>query len=50
MDSDGLIFTLKDIRKKPERMNIEENKIKRSEYIRKILDFQAENIPIIHMG
>lgn len=44
---DGLMFTLKDIRRIPERMNSQVNKIKRSEYTRKISHVQAENISII---
>lgn len=46
---DGLMFTLKDIRREPERTNSEETKTKRCEYVRQLLDYQSQNIPIIYM-
>lgn len=46
---DGLMFTLKDIRREPERANSEETKAKRCEYVRQLLNYQSDNIPIIYM-
>ena len=46
---DGLMFTLKEIRREPERANTEENKRKRYEYVRQLLEYQSENKPIIYM-
>ena len=46
---DGLLYTLKDIRKEPERANIESNKIKRRDYVRKLLEYQSNNVPILYM-
>lgn len=46
---DGLLFTLKDIRREPEKMNSDVNKRKRYEYVLHLLNYQAENIPIIYM-
>ena len=43
------MLTLKDIRKEPEKANREENKTKRSDYAKQLLEYQAENIPIIYM-
>ena len=46
---DGLLYTLKDARKEPEKANSDINKMKRNEYVKHLLDYQAENIPIIYM-
>jgi transposase len=46
---DGLMFTLKDIRREPERANSDDNKTKRCEYVRKLLEYQADSIPIVYM-
>lgn len=46
---DGLLFTLKDIRREPERANTVENKEKRRDYAQSLLDIQSENKPILYM-
>lgn len=46
---DGLMFTLKDLRREPEKANTDENKIKRCEYARQLLNYQADNMPIVYM-
>jgi len=46
---DGLMFTLKNARREPERINSVDNKTKRCEYVRKLLNLQSENKPIIYM-
>lgn len=46
---DGLMFTMKNIRKEPERANSEANKTRRCEYVRQLLLYQADNIPIVYM-
>ena len=46
---DGLMFTLKDVRREPEKANAEVNKIKRRDYVVKLLDFQSKAIPILYM-
>lgn len=46
---DGLMFTVKQIRREPERANSADTKTKRCEYVRKLLDLQAENVPIIYL-
>lgn len=46
---DGLLYTLKDIRRESEKANSDDNKIKRSAYVKKLLEYQAESVPIIYM-
>lgn len=46
---DGLMFTLKDVRREPEKANNLENKQKRCDYVQQLLQYQAQNIPIIYM-
>lgn len=46
---DLLTYTLKDIRFEPERANIIENKVKRKEFVEKLLFFQAGDLPICFM-
>lgn len=46
---DGLMYTLKDIRREPERANSEDNKIRRREYAQQLLEYQADNIPVIYI-
>ena len=46
---DGLLYTLKDLRRKSENANNDTNKIKRYDYVKHLLDYQAENIPIIYI-
>lgn len=46
---DGLLYTLKNIRHEPERANIDSNKLKRQEYVRQLLQEQANNVPILYM-
>lgn len=46
---DGLLYTLKDIRREPERANVESNKIKRCDYVHKLLEHQSNNTPILYM-
>lgn len=46
---DGRMFTLKDIRREPERDNSEEYKTRRCEYVRQHLLYQADNISILYM-
>ena len=46
---DGLLYTPKDLRREPENANNDTNKIKKYDYVKHLLDYQAENIPIIWM-
>lgn len=46
---DGLLYTIKDLRNEPEKANCEVNKIKRREYVQRLLEYQAENRPIVYM-
>lgn len=46
---DGLLYTLKDIRREPERTNSEENKMRRRDYVQQLLNYQGDNIPIIYL-
>lgn len=46
---DGLMFTLKDVRREPERANSVENKTKRAEYTRHLLNYQGDNMPVVYM-
>lgn len=46
---DGLLYTLKDVRKEPEKANNDENKRKRRDYVQQLLHYQAESIPIVYM-
>ena len=45
----GMLYTLKQNRFEPERANTEENKIRRANYIRQLINYQAENKPIIYL-
>lgn len=46
---DGMLFTLKDIRREPENANNEINKRKRCLYVEQLIAHQSENRPIIYM-
>ena len=46
---DGLLYTLKDVQREPEKAKSDVNKMKRSEYVKYLLEYQADNIPIIYM-
>ncbi|PSN35418.1 hypothetical protein C0J52_22848 [Blattella germanica] len=46
---DGLMFTLKDIRRELKRANSEENKLRQCEYVQQLLNYQTDNVPIIYM-
>lgn len=46
---DGLMYTLKDIRREPERANSEDNKIRRRDYVQQLLNYQADNMAILYM-
>ena len=46
---DGLLYTLKDVRRELEKANSDVNKMKKSEYVKHLLEYQADNIPIIYM-
>lgn len=46
---DGLLYTLKIVRNEPERANSDENKRRRRLYTQQLLEYQAQNLPIIYM-
>lgn len=46
---DGMLFTLKNIRREPENANNEINKRKRRQYVEQLIAYQSENRPIIYM-
>lgn len=46
---DGLMYTIKQVHREPERANSIDNKTKRLEYVRTLLNLQAENLPIIYL-
>lgn len=46
---DGLMYTLKNVRREPEKTNSLENKTKRRDYVQQLLNYQADNMPIIYM-
>lgn len=45
---DGMLFTLKNIRREPENANNEINKRKRRQYVEQLIAYQSENRPIIY--
>ncbi len=46
---DSLMYTLKQARNEPERANSSINKEKRTAYVRELLNYQAQNKPIVYM-
>jgi len=46
---DGLLYTLKIIRHEPERANSDENKMLRRDFARQLLNYQADNVPLLFM-
>ncbi|XP_045483325.1 uncharacterized protein LOC123688727 [Harmonia axyridis] len=46
---DGLLYTLKDVRREPERLNSGETKLRRKEYVQQLLNYQSENIPVTYL-
>ena len=42
-------YTLKNVRFESEKANILENKLKRKRFVEKLLQYQAENLPICFM-
>ena len=46
---DSMVYTLKSVRFEPERANHPDNKIKRKQFVEKLLNYQGQNIPIVFM-